>query len=379
MLRINKGYLFLLLVSIIVFFFVSANQITSVKRSFDLSNKAPEYSSKIDNFDKVENEEIPPQVVEEDVEGLSVNDTGNGISEEIIESQDVVEEKIVQPETLPVAVPIKRNSDEIEIGFITDLHVSSMVENNGARKLKNVFSNRINYFVEQMNNNYVPDFLLVNGDVIEGTKVPANIGLEELRLTKNIFDQTNIPKYWAIGNHDLRSFKKLQWENTLGINYLRNSFEIRDYKIIILDSNFAQDNSNVTPNNSYTRGRVSTEEIKWLKKELKNTKKKVLIFMHHPPLWDIDAKTNINLPDNALELQSIFSEKNVLAVFAGHIEDLYSKKIDGVNYFVFPGIYKHPKYQGAFSLIKIKGDKITAEVSYLKNENEYQTVTIKGK
>jgi len=64
-------------------------------------------------------------------------------------------------------------------------------------------------------------------------------------------------------------------------------------------------------------------------------------------------------------------------VFAGHIEDLFLQEIDGVKYFVSPGIVKNEKYQGTFSEITIKKDKMIIDMSYLKKDGSYRTIRIK--
>ena len=317
-----------------------------------------------------------PEIVKNDAEELTVQ-------EEIEEIKEEAKTETVEPTTnetgtessskLPDYVPIARNSDELTIGFITDLHVFNGAS---ANKLADPFTNRIYNFVKKMNNEIVPDFMLINGDVIEGTKIPANTGIKQLQLVKNIFNFSKIQKYWVPGNHDLRSVTKQQWESVLGINYLRKSFELRNYKIIILDSNFTEKDNNVSPGNGYTRGHVSREEIKWLEKELKNTDKKTIIFIHHPPLSDVDFKSDLKLLDNATELKELFPKYAVLAVFGGHVEDLYSEKTDGVQYFSIPGIYKNPKYPGAFSVINIRKNQVEVNLSYLEDGNNYKTITL---
>ncbi len=327
-----------------------------------------------------------PYIIENDVAELKVQEETDEKKEETktetIEqiTAETDEEKSIKNESeeelsskLPAHVPITRNYDELTIGFITDLHVFNGAS---ANKLADPFANRIYHFVKKMNNEIVPDFILINGDVIEGTKIPANTSLRQLQLVKNIFNFSKIQKHWVLGNHDLRSVTKQQWQNALGINYLRKSFELRNYKIIILDSNFTEKDKNVSPGNGYTRGHVSREEIKWLEKELKNTDKKTIIFIHHPPLSNVDFKSDLKLLDNATELRELFAKYDVLAVFSGHIEDLYSEKSDGVQYFSIPGIYKNPKYPGAYSTINVKGNGVDVSLSYLVN-GKYATINVK--
>lgn len=363
---------FILITTIAVFAFLGMKKYDAAKQK-----NAPVTAEKLTPAENIPEAELTEAIEDSDTEKSPTNITEN---EEMETVQQPTEEEMENKKTeelsanLPIYSPVKRSSDEITIGFITDLHVV----NSGANSLQSVFTNRINRFVEKMNNETVPDFMLINGDTIEGTKTPAATGKMELQLAKNLFNRSAIQKYWVLGNHDLRSVTKQQWKDALGINYLKKSFEVRDYKIIILDSNFNKNNKDTGPGEGYTRGKVSSSELSWLRNELKDTHKKTLVFIHHPPLWNVDFKTNDWLLENARELKNIFSKYNVLAVFSGHIEALYHKKIDGVNYFVLPGIYKNTKYPGAFSVINIKKNDVEVELNYLKNTNAYTTKKLKN-
>ncbi|MFZ2226369.1 MAG: metallophosphoesterase [Candidatus Moraniibacteriota bacterium] len=319
---------------------------------------------------EIEKNKVEEEVLETDAEQLTVNEES--------EKNDTVETEpdkgIEKFSALPA--PVEKSADEniLRIGFVTDLHARS--ENGKGVALEDFYADKFNYFVEKMNNVFGPNFLLLDGDVIEGTRVPWTIGTKELSLVKKIADRTTIEKYWVVGNHDLRSISKKQWKSTLGINYTSKAFNAGNYRIIILDSNFTKEGGDVGPGNDYTRGNVSAQEMRWLKGELEGTDKRVLVFMHHPPLRGIEAKIDLNLPYNAKELQELFSQYGVLAVFSGHIEDLYYQEIGGVNYFVSPGMVKYPKYLGAFSEITIKDKKIDIELNYLREDGKYRTIRI---
>lgn len=314
---------------------------------------------------------IEDQTEEENKDNIEADNFSKPSTEELAKSES--EAAPVWP-ALPMPLEREKKKDELRIGFITDIHSRS--EWGLGKKLEKYYSDNINYFIEQMNNKFSPDFIIVNGDIIEGTKVLPEIGMKEARLLKDIFDRTNIKKYWVLGNHDLRSLTKDQWQETMGVDYLNKSFEVGDYKIIILDSNFNKNDEDVYPKNSYTRGKVSQKEIVWLEQELKNTKKKIIVFIHHPPLWNVDIKSNNWLLQNARDLQNIFSEFKVLAVFAGHIEDSYFSEIGGVKYYVFPGTIKNEKYPGTFSALTINDSDLSIEMSYLRKGEKYRTVKI---
>lgn len=321
--------------------------------------------------------------IEADIDRASP-DLSEEVTEEVapatpaVETKDAEERLLPLPRLEPLGEPVQPNEDRLRIGFVTDTHVSSeTVGNTQTKKLGRIFIDRIDYIVRQMNDVSGPDFIVVNGDVIEDTKIPASQGRQELSQTKALFDRTTIPKYWVIGNHDVRSLTKAQWKETLGIGYTRKSFRIKGYKIILLDSNFNAAGEDVSPGpgHAYTRGNVSAQEIEWLKRELESPEKKIA-FLHHPPRRDVPSKSDGGTLKNSGELRDLFSDRNVLAVFAGHTEDLYSEEENGVRYFIFPGLTKNPAYPGNFVTIDVEDNEIEIEMSFIGKNGKYTTIEI---
>lgn len=351
-------------------YFSNSREVNAIKEEIEIEIINGESDSAEESID----EEIEEEVIEIDAEQVEISQQEDEAITE--EPEEVVEVPPVIPTVLPSPTIKRDNPDELRIGFITDLHVRSNSDGVGNRILKPDYVSKIDYFIEKMNNIFVPNFIIANGDIIEGTNTSTEKGMAELSLVKKLFDRTTLKKYWVVGNHDLRSVNKKQFMQSLDIDYVSKAFEVGNYKIIILDSNFKPDDSDIIPGKYYTRGHVSEKQIKFLEKELKNTDKKTIVFLHHPSLWNIDGKSNNGFPDNAKELQEIFSRNKVFAVFAGHIEDLFLQEIGGVKYFISPGIVKNEKYQGTFSEITVKKGKMIIEMSYLKSDGTYRTIRI---
>lgn len=338
---------------------------------------------------------VVENVIQDDVKTVSVTDEPE--SPILASSAEVIEPAIAASQEAPVVAapdevkapvdtmagplpePVRGSGpDELRIGFITDTHVQSSGPS-GRRALGRTYAARISRFVEQMNNVFGPDFLIVNGDIIEGTGQTSETGLAEIDLVKKLFFRSKIPTYWVIGNHDLRAVTKKQWKSGFGIDYEYLSFDLKGHRIIILDSNFTDNDKDVMPGRSYTRGSVSSEQVKWLKKKLESSGGlKPIVFIHHPPLRGLESKSNEGLLRNAVELRSLFAEHGVKAVFSGHIEDLYYEKTDGVEYFSIPGMTKHPKYQGMFAEVSVRGNDVEVDLNYLKNDGTYRKVRMKA-
>lgn len=345
-----------------------------------IENQIDENNTERLDVEIIEKEEGVNEAIENELEEYIEDDISDlEIQEEIpdfVEEEEVVSQPQGGVATLPLVLKTK-NPEELRIGFMTDLHAKSNSGNSRAERIiKPIFTERVNHFIEEMNNEFVPDFLLLNGDVIEGTGRDDEIGSGELRSLKKLFDRTQIKKYWVVGNHELRSVNKDRWKEALEIDYLDETIDIDDYRIIILDSNYDEQDRHVAPGGVYTRGNVSSKQINWLKRELQTEKKKI-VFMHHPPLWDVNVRSNEGLPLKSLELQKVFSENNVTAVFSGHVEDFFYDKIDEVKYYVLPGVIKNKTYQGTFAEIKIINKEVELDVSYIGSNGKYRKMNIK--
>ena len=272
--------------------------------------------------------------------------------------------------------------ETLKIGLMTDLQArSSTGKMRSDRIIKEEFMEPLNTFLSHMTEKFQPDFLVQNGDIIEGTGRDGEVGSGELRSIKRIHDEVGIPVKWVIGNHEVRAVTKEEYLQALEIDYLYKYEDIGDYRIVIIDSNFDEQDRDIIPGDYYTRGKVSQEQMQWLEEEALKTDKKKIVFIHHPPVWNIPNKENDGLPLNALELRSLFAKNDVTAVFAGHIEQLYTEEVDGVKYYVLPGVVKSDEYKGTYYTISINGDNVELEMFSKPSEEvfEYTSQSIEAR
>jgi hypothetical protein len=338
------------------------------------SNPPEEITFEIPEIPENSTEEIPKNTEEKTdstIEAESENAEETEPTEAENEDADNSEEGEKKEESEILPLPSRSyDPDELRIGFLTDLHADSKSNTSRSdRRIKPYYQNVVNNFIETVNNELIADFIVLNGDVIDGTNRDDIVGTGELRSLKKLFERTQIKKYWVIGNHDLRAVNKKQWKKALEIDYLHNSFDVGNYRIILLDSSFDKNDNDIKPGTYYTRGKVSEKQIDWLKRKLDTNKTKI-VFMHNPPLKGLGFHSNSGLLYNALELQEVFSDNDVTAVFCGHLEYLFNQEVDGVKYFMLPGSTKNEDYQGTFAEIRLKKEKIDIDIHYLdKNEN----------
>ncbi|MFA5985893.1 MAG: metallophosphoesterase [Parcubacteria group bacterium] len=279
-------------------------------------------------------------------------------------------------------------NQQIKIGMITDTHVHPSRINRGderpnaPRYLDGKDKRTIGQFVQQMNV-FHPDFVVHLGDVIEGTKDSDFIGMQGLQLVSEELQKGNVPVYWAIGNHDLRSVTKEQFRDTLGMSALDQVFDAGDYRFIILDASYNFEDLPTSPGvNSYVPGKLPPQTLAWFKKQLE-TDKRVFVFIHQGTfLQNIPGDSEIQEDEaveseneeelneeningieynmkgsiaNAQELSDILKDYRVDAIFNGHMEARAYEVIDHTAHYSLTGTEKSETYPASFYELTISG------------------------
>jgi 3',5'-cyclic AMP phosphodiesterase CpdA len=175
-----------------------------------------------------------------------------------------------------------------------------------------------------------------------------------------------MPYLLTVGNHDIyredsqNIFKEYFKLPGNGLYYY---FSVSDYLFIILDSELPEEH-----------GKIKNEQMEWLQSVLKNQKAAhIFVFIHRPLYPDPEIGRHFG---NSLdmswvrrdELQRLFVQYKVDAVFVGH-EHLYMKKQkDGIWHIITGGggapLYAGEKDGGFFHflLVKVDGPKVTVKV-----------------
>lgn len=266
----------------------------------------------------------------------------------------------------------------LKIGIITDTHLrASRIDRmskapNTPRQLDMDDKELLNRFSATARA-FQADATVHIGDVIEGTDDPDYVGMESLKVIKNQLNKSNIPVFWVVGNHDLRSVSKEQFGEIFNLAKLNYSKDIGDYRLIFLDGNFNP--NNVDSNfigEGYLPGFVHPETIAWLKQELK-TDKRVYVFMHQAVVG-LDFFENGESYKSAVlnwrAVMNLFERYNVEAFFNGHIETRYYKEINGVKYYSLTGTKKSLEYPESYYELFINNDESQLTMSYFDSVNK---------
>lgn len=155
------------------------------------------------------------------------------------------------------------------------------------------------------------ELVIVAGDLTKVGKV------EELRVVKEVLDQSGMEYYAIPGNHDknIGTFKEL-----FGDNY--RSFRKGEYKFILID-------------NSSWRG-LGVEQRRWLEAEVGECRIIYCLVIMHMPLNNgfsehVMGEDNEKVTAEAKELVVLLRDNGVKEIMAGHLHYASSYELEGIR------------------------------------------------
>ncbi len=324
---------------------------------------------------------------------MHINESNIQVSEYLQQAQETYD-------AMPVWHKKIHTEQDIKIGIITDTHARASRVNifdksdNAQRYLKVKYTEPLQRFVADMNV-FDPEFIVHLGDVIEGTGDDYYVGSQSITLVREELEKANKPVYWTVGNHDLRSVTKDQFKELVGVDTLDQSFDVGDYRFVILDGNYNRKDLPRSPEgNSFVPGNLPESTLTWLKTQL-STDKRVFVFIHQGTFPNdsygdpVDAEDNTydeegniigdgvidgvryalkQSLDNAKELNEILKEYRVDGIFNGHMEARRYEKIDFTHHYSLTGTKKSEEYPQSFYELTIT-DSVPDVVMYYVPEN----------
>lgn len=286
------------------------------------------------------------------------------------------------------------DKETLKFGLITDVHCFSKFKKDLNEWDVNWRCERpMKEFVRQMNKKFKPDFVIETGDFVDGRD---DRGEDGFNIAKSLYEDIKAPKYYAMGNHEALNMSKERWMEIVGYENTYYYFDIKNYRVVVLDASFYQNPDNPTEIldiDSETpeawKGFINKEQLDWLDNALKGAGDlRKLVFIHQPPFSETIGREKGETFINSNELRTVLSGNGVLALFGGHIEEVCDVKIDGVRYFTFQGFHKtspseniskKEKYKdkGVFNQISIKDEQIDIEMFFSENKDQpYQSIKI---
>ena len=260
-------------------------------------------------------------------------------------------------------------NNNLRIAQISDAHFSSYEKNTSYKMLENS-SSLLDDAIMQINTSGAYDFVIFTGDLINTPKVSE---LEAfLKHTKNLV----YPWYAIDGNHDISIDGPLNKKKFISVLGESNSkmkqkniyyafTPKRGYRVICLDS--------IIDNKITTNGRISKEQLDWLKKELDTYKKETIILCTHVPITEPYSSTSHKM-ENEYELKRVLkTHTNPVIVLQGHYHAARLFQNENILVISCPSLVSFPN---AFRVININTGKKKVKVDvFLKETNlkEVQT------
>lgn len=220
----------------------------------------------------------------------------------------------------------------------------------------------VSNFIETMNNEVKPSFVVVLGDLIEDEN-PKN-DKEHMLFLVGEFEKLACPVYFVTGNHDLKNISEDELSNIFKQKKLFYSFDSENLHFIVLLSKKISGEGHV----------ITDGQVKWLKEELEETDKDCVVFVH-TGLADQDLTGNPwfeGRPDSCLilnrnEIRNILeSSGKVKAVFNSHLHWDKMHTHNSIPYFTLQSLVENEDDKGipsqAYHIVNIENEKISVEI-----------------
>ena len=218
-----------------------------------------------------------------------------------------------------------RSSNELRVGLVTDLHYADKAPA-GTRHYRETLG-KLDEAAKQFER-VKPHFLVELGDLIDAAD---SVETEEryLKTINRKFSTICKDRHYVLGNHCVDTLKKEEFLGGVEQDKSYYSFDRGGIHFTVLDACFRKDGKSYERKNfDWTDANIPATEMEWLKADLKNTDKKVVVFAHQR----LDVKNNHGVRNNVDVRKVLEASGNVLAVFQGHSHQNDLKHIGGIHY-----------------------------------------------
>lgn len=248
-----------------------------------------------------------------------------------------------------------RNHEEptrLKIGFSPDWEYGS--RKRLAHKLTNQAPVELEKVVRYFNEEFHPDVVVGGGDYVESSGVKLEKAKQQLREINDIFKRLDAPRIYALGNHDMRSLSKEEVMEILEIPSSHSVTDIRDFRIVVFDTNFNKADDSPRSRQPYAEGYVSARELRWLEAAI-TTDQPTLVFSHHSPITahNVDNVLARNIVNEEAVRAVLERHSNVIAVISGHTPRPQHAVVNGVDYLIGDTLVNEEGI-GAFAAISLE-------------------------
>lgn len=261
----------------------------------------------------------------------------------------------------------------MKFAIINDIHFGppeSGYEKGVQRKLVFKAENLIKKFIDKMNNQAHPEFVINLGDSIEDVNNQA-VDVQSFKKVLTLLSPLQMPVYTLIGNHDVRTLKAKEIADMLGYKQMYYSFDYDSYHFIALSFQIIGDHTHKLADIDAI---VPEEQIEWLENDLAKTNKPTIIFSHYGLAEDdmkgnfwFESESHYALIQNRLEVRKILEKSGrVKAVISGHQHWNRMHVHNNIPYFTVTSLIENFNNDGvaaeAYTIVNLNREQITVDV-----------------
>lgn len=233
---------------------------------------------------------------------------------------------------LPGFSEMQKREPLVRIGIVTDPHYAQI--DSWSNRYYRESLDKMKECIEFMNREEV-DFLVELGDFVNGAEEQTFGYLNEI---ENLYSTFRGPRYHVLGNHDLDSLSKMQFQSVISNTGLEESatwysFNRNGLHVVVLDANFTSDGDDYDSGNfHWADANIPEEQLDWLIKDLTHNDLPVVVFVHQL----LDKDEGSYYINNSVEVRGILTKfPNLLAVFHGHQHEGQYSRMNGIHYYTF--------------------------------------------
>lgn len=261
----------------------------------------------------------------------------------------------------------------MKFAIINDMHIGPLDSGHYKgvqRKLTAESERLIKRFVNEMNAEEHPEFVVNLGDSIEDIN-DRSVDIKSFKKTIGLLSDLKMPAYTLVGNHDVRTLTQKEIAGMLGYDKMYYSFDSGDHHFTVLSFEMTGDH---TRNLGAITADVPQEQIEWLGADLAKTNRPTVVFIHYG-LAEDDMKGNFwfeNAPHLALignrgEVRKMLEGSGrVKAVFSAHQHWNRMHVHNNIPYFTVTSVVENFNNDGvpseAYTVVELNDDSIEVDV-----------------
>jgi alkaline phosphatase len=255
----------------------------------------------------------------------------------------------------------------LKIGFITDAHYAD-ADSRGSRHYRESID-KLREAVEVFRREGV-DHIVECGDLIDAANnSSAAIELRFLKTINAELAKAEVPRSYVLGNHCLAALTKDQFLGAVGQKESWYSFDKNGWHIVILDACFRRDETPYSAGNfAWTDTEIPLEERRWLRRDLAQTDKPTLVFVHQR--IDKEPKNFHAIHSGKAVRQILHESGKVAAVFQGHNHINEHRQLGKISYLTMAAMVEGSGEENScYSILTCEADGQLTLTGYRKHAN----------